>query len=451
MTQKVERNRIESAGLTDVGVRRSHNQDSYAELLANSDEQWQKQGHIFVVADGMGAHAVGELASKKAAEIIPHIFAKYAEQGPAQALYRAFQEANQAIFQMGSQNLGFSGMGTTATALVLHPTGAWIGHVGDTRVYRIRGGKIEQLTFDHSLRWEVARRRGVDPEKVTDVASNAIVRSLGPEATVQVDIEGPHSVEAGDIFVLCSDGLSGLVSDAEIGAIVSSLSVQEAAKFLVALANLRGGPDNITVLIIRILEFQPGERPLRQSWWQRLGQVWQRQTLPVRLAVSSIPLALVCLVSLMWALDLPSQSRTRPWMFVISAVSFATAVALMGLSWYLSQREENVSEASEEAPQHGLTIRPAQVYRQASCAANASLFERLAQVQRHLQELVNEAGWPYPKESYQRLQGESQRLLQQRKVAEAFHAQLQAIHILADTARRHQQRQEVFLPNWDGD
>ncbi|MCS7166714.1 MAG: protein phosphatase 2C domain-containing protein [Gemmatales bacterium] len=450
MSVKLELPRIESAGLSDVGIRRSHNQDSYAELVASTEEQWRKQGHIFVVADGMGAHAVGELASKKAAEIIPHIYAKHAELGPAQALYRAFQEANQVIFQMGSQNLGFSGMGTTATALVLHPTGAWIGHVGDTRVYRIRGGKIEQLTFDHSLRWEVARRRGLDPDKVTDVASNAIVRSLGPEATVQVDIEGPHPIQPGDIYVLCSDGLSGLVSDAEIGAIASSLGVQEAVKFLVALANLRGGPDNITVLLVRVRSYESPHDMAREAWWQRLWRAWQRQTLAVRLALSSIPLALVCLLCVS-VLFLSADSRANMWALVLGAASFLAAAGLMGFSWYLAHQGETVPETAGEPGQADLIVRPGRVYRQASCAPSASLLERLAQVQRHLQELVNEAGWHYPKESYQRFQNESQCWLQQRNLNEAFRAQLQAIHILADTARQHQKRQEVFLPNWNGD
>src|SRR5262249_29115161 len=143
-------------------------------------------------------------------------------------------------------------MGTTTTALLLRPEGVWIAHVGDSRAYRIRDHEIEQLTFDHSLVWEYARRQRVDPDKVEGIPSNVIVRSLGPEPLVQVDIEGPHPVRAGDVYVLCSDGLSGQVTDHELGAVASVLPPAEACRFLVDLANLRGGPDNITVVILRI-------------------------------------------------------------------------------------------------------------------------------------------------------------------------------------------------------
>jgi len=449
MSQKAGLCRVEYACLTDVGVRRSHNQDSYLELVANTDEQWLKQGHVFLVADGMGAHAVGELASKKAAEIIPHAFAKHAELGPVQALYQAFQEANQAIYQLGSQNPGFSGMGTTATALVLHASGAWVGHVGDTRVYRIRGGKIEQLTYDHSLRWEVARRRGQDPSQVTDVASNAIVRSLGPEETVQVDIEGPHPIQAGDVYVLCSDGLSGLVSDAEIGAIASSLGVKEAAKFLVTLANLRGGPDNITVIVVRVLSYEAPQSVAKPGWGERLIRAWNRLPLSARLALGSIPLALVCLGALFWTLLTPTANPQLGQFIAVG--TFLAAATLLGLSWFVSRKEETLSQESEQTPSVEALARPGQVYAQSFCAPDIVLLDRLAQVQRHLEELVQEAGWPYRKEDFQRWHAESQRLLKQGKLAEAFRSKLQAVSVLAETAREHQRRQEVFLPNWNTD
>src|SRR5262249_53382571 len=112
----------------------------------------------------MGAHAVGELASELAARIIPHTYQKHASQEGVPALRKAFIEANASIHAKGQQNPEFGGMGTTATALVLRPEGVWIGHVGDSRAYRIRGDKIEQMSFDHSLHWEMARRQDIDPE-----------------------------------------------------------------------------------------------------------------------------------------------------------------------------------------------------------------------------------------------------------------------------------------------
>src|SRR5205807_1506607 len=167
----------------------------------------------------------------------------------ASSLRKAFIEANASIHARGQQNREFEGMGTTSTALLLRTEGVWVGHVGDSRAYRVRDGFIEQLSFDHSLVWEYARRQRISPENVQGIPSNVIVRSLGPEPLVQVDIEGPHPVQKGDMFLLCSDGLSGQVTDREIGAVVSALLPDEACRYLVHLANLRGGPDNVTVLV----------------------------------------------------------------------------------------------------------------------------------------------------------------------------------------------------------
>ena len=145
---------IDHASLTDVGVRRSHNQDSHAIQLARDDEQWHERGHLFLVADGMGAHAVGEKASEQAAGLIPHTYHKYVSQGAAAALRKAFVEANATIHACGQQNREFEGMGTTTTAVLIRPEGAWVAHVGDSRAYRIRDGVIQQLSYDHSLVWE---------------------------------------------------------------------------------------------------------------------------------------------------------------------------------------------------------------------------------------------------------------------------------------------------------
>ena len=161
---------IGHAGLTDVGVKRSHNQDAFAVHTAGDPAAWQRGGHVFIVADGMGGHAVGEKASAKAAGEIPHTYLKYADEGPATALRRAFLEANAGIHAVGQENPEFRGLGTTATALILRPEGAWLGHVGDSRAYRVRDGWVEQLTYNHSLQWELARREGVRPEDLPEAA-----------------------------------------------------------------------------------------------------------------------------------------------------------------------------------------------------------------------------------------------------------------------------------------
>ena len=201
---------LEYAALSDIGLRRANNQDSYKVALAGDQADFQQRGHLFIVADGMGAHAAGELASKMATDVIPLDYRKLLDQSPAEAILSALVDANRQIHTRGQASPEFRGMGTTATTLLLLPAGALVAHVGDSRAYRLRGNRIEQLTFDHSLVWEM-QASGQMPEGQVPafIPKNIITRSLGPNPAVQVDLEGPYPVEAGDTFLLCSDGLSG--------------------------------------------------------------------------------------------------------------------------------------------------------------------------------------------------------------------------------------------------
>lgn len=250
-----ELHRVEHAEISDVGMRRANNQDSYTVVVANHQERFAKVGHLFVVADGMGAHAAGELASKIATDKIAHHYLRNDNLDIAESLRRAITSANMDIHRRGQENPEFYNMGTTASSLVLAPQGAIVGHVGDSRVYRIRGGVIEQLTFDHSLVWEMQAAGQVRPgsDLCESIPKNVITRSLGPNSEVNVDVEGPFPTEPGDVFLLCSDGLSGQVTDEEIGALLTALDPDAAVRVLVDLANLRGGPDNITVIITKVL------------------------------------------------------------------------------------------------------------------------------------------------------------------------------------------------------
>jgi len=245
---------MQHATATDVGMRRNSNQDSHAVVTASDWQSWHERGHLFVVADGMGAHAAGELASKLAADGIPHAYQSYRNDSPPDAILKAVRATNQQIHHRGSANTDFHNMGTTASVLLILPQGALVAHVGDSRIYRQRQHVLEQLTFDHSLVWEM-RASGQLPnneEAAATIPANVITRSLGPQAKVLVDLEGPHPIESGDTFLLCSDGLTGCVKDEEIGPLLHSLPPTDAARMLVDLANLRGGPDNITVIIVRV-------------------------------------------------------------------------------------------------------------------------------------------------------------------------------------------------------
>lgn len=244
---------VEEAAATDTGMRRSNNQDSHAVVRASAAETWRHRGHLFMVADGMGAHAVGELASKLACDNIPHNYNKAKAAPPAEAIVKAYKEVGTLIHTRASANKEFQGMGTTCSTLILLPEGALIAHIGDSRVYRVRARRIDQLSFDHSLAWELVRRNHLSSEEASRaVPRNVITRSLGPDPNIDVDVEGPIPVEVGDAFLLCSDGLSGPVEDAELGLFAAEFHPKDACRYLVALANLRGGHDNITAVIARV-------------------------------------------------------------------------------------------------------------------------------------------------------------------------------------------------------
>jgi protein phosphatase len=245
---------VKVAELTHVGMRRANNQDAHAVMVAESAERFQRRGHLFVVADGMGAHAAGELASKIACEQIAMRYIGSQKPDVGQALGEAVHLANSAIYDRGQSNPEFHNMGTTASALVLTQGNGYVAQVGDSRVYRLRKGVLEQLTFDHSLVWEMHASGQVPSDSPLGKAipKNVITRSLGPGEHVLVDLEGPFDLELGDRYLLCSDGLTGLVEDEDLGVLMDSLSIDAIAPVLVDLANLRGGPDNITVIVVDV-------------------------------------------------------------------------------------------------------------------------------------------------------------------------------------------------------
>lgn len=252
---------VQYASRTDVGMRRAVNQDALAVRICKDYTEWARLGHLFVVADGIGGHAVGDLASRICVDTLPNAFARSAGGTVEDSIHRAILAANKAINDRARENREFEGMGTTCTALSLSAAGAIAGHVGDSRLYRFRRGLIQQLTFDHSLQWEMVRLGRATPENVELFhPRNVITRCLGPDTFVQVDIEGPFPVEPGDVYMLCSDGVTNHLTDLEIGFIISSLPPAESARLLINLANFRGGLDNSTAVVVSV-ESYPGPTP----------------------------------------------------------------------------------------------------------------------------------------------------------------------------------------------
>ena len=237
---------------TDIGRRRLKNQDSKAVLPPSSPQQYRTRGWLFLVADGMGAHAAGEMASAIAAERVPLLYEKDTQRSPPLKLRHSIEHVNTEINAQGESASECKGMGTTCTVLAILPRGALVGHIGDSRVYRIRGRTVEQLSRDHSLVWELETAGGMTREQAAGAApKNIITRSMGPHPRVDVDIEGPFPIEENDVFVLCSDGLSGQVADEEIGLFATELDPRDSAAALLGLSLVRGAPDNVTVIVAR--------------------------------------------------------------------------------------------------------------------------------------------------------------------------------------------------------
>jgi protein phosphatase len=241
--RRLDPRRCDAAGRTDVGAVRQTNQDAFGECA-------QGELRAFVVADGMGGHAGGETASQMAVETVQAVFAE-AHGGVGDRLRTALETANERVYEEQLRNPRVAGMGTTGVAIGFSPEGAFVANVGDSRAYRMRSGSLEQLTRDHSVVAELERRGYITAEQAAvHPRRNEVLRSLGTEARVEVDVD-PVEVAPEDVFLLCSDGLSGVVSDAEIAALLVRQPADDAARALVEAALLAGGPDNVTVQIVR--------------------------------------------------------------------------------------------------------------------------------------------------------------------------------------------------------
>ncbi|MBA3827073.1 MAG: Stp1/IreP family PP2C-type Ser/Thr phosphatase, partial [Ktedonobacterales bacterium] len=246
--------RIEAAELTDVGRKRSENQDNLAQRVPDDPQELEQDGALFVVADGMGGHAAGEVASTVAVQTITSTYFEAAHGDVLQGLAQAIKQANEAILTIARENVGRAGMGTTLVAAVLCQGILYVANIGDSRAYIVRNGKLRQLTEDHSWVAEQVRAGVLTEEQARNhVHRNVITRSLGTQINVTADVFVEPARE-GDTLLLCSDGLHGYVNDVTISDVVSNHSPEEAAKLLVNLANEAGGPDNITVSIFHISE-----------------------------------------------------------------------------------------------------------------------------------------------------------------------------------------------------
>jgi serine/threonine protein phosphatase PrpC len=258
--------RFDAVGVTDVGRQRKHNED-FVLLRAELD--------LFVVADGMGGHNAGDVASKLATASLRNFFeavyagevnttslpAGYESLSPeGQRLAAAIRKANRDVFEISSTHRQHQGMGSTVVAChFVREHGVFhVGHVGDSRCYRYRKGNLEQLTRDHSLVNDaLALKPDLTPEELARLPKNIITRALGMREEVKVDVRS-ETVQPGDLYLLCSDGLSGLLSDAQMSEVLGEIAsnggtrLRDDCERLVTMANEAGGNDNISALVVRI-------------------------------------------------------------------------------------------------------------------------------------------------------------------------------------------------------
>jgi len=243
---------------TDVGLVRSENQDFGTYTTPREESQSHPGGRLLVVADGMGGHRGGATASRLAGETIKAQYLGSETYDISQALREALTRANARIFTEAQANPDLRGMGTTTSALVVKNNQAWFAHVGDSRIYLVRGDEIRQITEDHSLVASMVREGLLTPKEAeTHPRRNVLQRSMGVGEDVEIDISGPFDIHENDVFVLCSDGLHGLVKEPELKEI-AALPIDQAATEYVRLALSRGAPDNVTVIVAKVVRIGDG-------------------------------------------------------------------------------------------------------------------------------------------------------------------------------------------------
>lgn len=236
--------RVLSFGLTDIGMKRKINQDSY--LIDDSLK-------LYVVADGMGGHLGGEVASQHAVKSIQKHCRENASLNPRERLSKGIQLSSSEIYQTSKEKPELTGMGTTVLALLIHDNAAFIAQVGDSRAYLMQGGNIWQVTEDHSLLNEEIRAGRILRQDAHNYQfKNVITRSVGYERQVEVDIYR-RELQKEDQILMCSDGLSGLVDSKEILTTIEKHGPEAGLKQLIKLANNRGGDDNITAVLCQVI------------------------------------------------------------------------------------------------------------------------------------------------------------------------------------------------------
>ncbi len=246
---------IEVSSQSDIGCLRQNNEDSFGYWEPDDDQQFLRKGRLAVVADGMGGYEGGQEASRLAVETLMAVYRDAEGNDPQAALIEALQSAHEQIRQYSFAHPELRGMGTTCTAAAIVQDELYFVHVGDTRLYLIRDGHITRVTRDHSYVGRLVEAGMISAEEAEHHPQrNILTAALGTNPELMMDApEQSEALRPADVLVICTDGLWGLVRDPEILDIVENKSAEKAGRELIALAKERGGPDNITVEILRLL------------------------------------------------------------------------------------------------------------------------------------------------------------------------------------------------------
>lgn len=239
---------IHSFGISDIGLARKKNEDHFKVV---------KENNFFLLADGMGGHKAGEIAARKAVEIVENAF--LVDKLPENLdqikhkLYHSIKKANDEIYHLSLENPDLRGMGTTLCSLFVFKDQAIIGHVGDSRVYRYRNNTLIQLTNDHSLIFDLIKTQHVEEDEPLPCPHrNVITKAIGPSSFVEPEIES-YPLEPGDLILMCSDGLSDYVSSRRINKVLSrDIPLETKAYYLIELAKKRKSQDNISLILLEI-------------------------------------------------------------------------------------------------------------------------------------------------------------------------------------------------------
>lgn len=327
---------LRTALRTDVGLVRSENQDFGTYTTQAEERESAPGGKLLIVADGMGGHRGGATASRLAAETVKAQYLGSDTPDIPTALRQSLSRANARIYSEAQSNPDLRGMGTTTSVLAVKDGAGWLAHVGDSRIYMVRDGEIKQLTDDHSLVATMVREGLLTTaEAETHPRRNVLQRSMGVAEDVEIDVRGPIELRQGDVFILCSDGLHGVVKEDELNEI-AKMPIEAAADEFLRRALERGAPDNVTVIVATVEQAEGDEEdtaPLPEKFDDTLPlepmdasayDETLKETQPleaVRLPAAAAPVAAT-----------PAPAPKRPWLWTVFVLLIVAAGA-----WYYWQ------------------------------------------------------------------------------------------------------------------